>query len=220
MAQKRMFSNKITSTDFFLEMPLTSQALYFHLNMDADDDGFVGSPKKIMRMLGSTKNDFDLLLAKNFIIEFDSGICVITHWLIHNTLRKERYHPTVYTNEYKSLSISENKSYNGNQMATVGCHSIDKIRLDKISIDKGTSGDAKTNKNTSKFLDNNIKKEKLLDCVYLTSEEKEKLVERFTLEGFKERVKKLNNYIMSKGKKYKSHYHTILMWETRDAKTN
>src|SRR6266571_4800583 len=103
MAQRRMFSAQIVNTDVFLEMPLTSQALYFHLGMSADDDGFV-SPKKILRMTGAGEDDLKLLIVKGFVIPFNSGVIVITHWKQNNYLRNDRYTPTIYKEEMSRLS--------------------------------------------------------------------------------------------------------------------
>ena len=103
MAQRRMFSAQIVSSDLFLEMPLTSQALYFHLGMSADDDGFV-SPRKILRMTGAGDDDLKVLIAKNFAIPLNSGVIVITHWRQNNYLRNDRYTPTIYKEEAGSLS--------------------------------------------------------------------------------------------------------------------
>lgn len=103
MAIKRMFSKKITDTDKFLDMPLSTQALYFHLNMDGDDDGFVGNPKTIKKKIGANDNDLDLLVAKQFIIPFESGVVVIKDWRIHNTLQNDRYKPTIYSDEKRQL---------------------------------------------------------------------------------------------------------------------
>lgn len=111
MAERRMFAKSIIDSDLFLDMPATTQNLYFHLAMRADDDGFVNSPQKIMRMVSCSKNDFDMLVFKNFIIPFDTGICVIKHWRIHNYLRNDRYRPTIYTAEKNQLSLDESKSY-------------------------------------------------------------------------------------------------------------
>ena len=123
MAEKRMFSLSVVDTDWFLDLPLSTQALYFHLNMRADDDGFVDAPNSIVRKIGASKNDFDLLIAKRYVLKFESGIIVIKHWRMHNTIRQDRYKPTQFQEELKTLSIKENKSYtdcqpNGNQMAT------------------------------------------------------------------------------------------------------
>jgi hypothetical protein len=103
MAQRRMFSAQIVTADAFLEMPLTSQALYFHLGMSADDDGFV-SPKKILRMTGAGDDDLKVLMAKGFVIPFNSGVIVITHWKQNNYLRNDRYTPTIYKDEMSRLS--------------------------------------------------------------------------------------------------------------------
>jgi len=111
MAQKRMFTMKIVDSDAFLDMPLTAQCLYFHLNMRADDDGFIGNPKKIMRMIGARDDDYKLLIVKKFIIEFENSVVVIKHWWMHNTLAKDRYHETSYLDEKDQLKLKENKSY-------------------------------------------------------------------------------------------------------------
>lgn len=111
MAERRAFTKKIIDSDAFLEMPTSAQALYFHLNMRADDDGFVNSPKRIARLVNATEDDLRLLLSKRFILCFDSGIIVIKHWWMHNTLRKDRYSPTQYQDELRLLSLKENRSY-------------------------------------------------------------------------------------------------------------
>ena len=111
MAEKRMFTQKIIDSDAFLDMPLTTQALYFHLNMRADDDGFINNPKRIQRTIGASDDDLKLLIAKRFVICFDSGVIVIKHWRMHNTLKKDRYNPTQYQEELESLEIKDNKSY-------------------------------------------------------------------------------------------------------------
>ena len=99
MAERRMFAKTIIDSDAFLDMPLSTQALYFHLSMRADDDGFINNPKKIQRMVGCSDDDLKLLCAKNFIIPFESGIVVIKHWRIHNYIRNDRYKPTTYADE-------------------------------------------------------------------------------------------------------------------------
>jgi hypothetical protein len=111
MAQRRMFSKKITDTDIFLDMPLSSQALYFHLNMHADDDGFVSNAKTVKRMIGSSDDDLKLLLTKNFIFAFESGVVVIKDWKIHNYIRKDTYNTTIYGDEKEQLAQDENGSY-------------------------------------------------------------------------------------------------------------
>ena len=111
MANKAIFSKTIIDTDAFLEMPATTQNLYFHLNMHADDDGFIGNPKRIGRMIGASDDDFKILIAKKFIIVFESGVIVSKHWRIHNTLSKMRYKETSYLDEKSQLLIKENNAY-------------------------------------------------------------------------------------------------------------
>lgn len=110
MANRRMFSKLIVQTDAFLSMPPTSQLLYFHLAMEADDDGFVASPKKIMRSVGSAEDDYKILLAKRFILQFENGVCVIKHWLIHNLIRNDRYTETQWVKEKSLLQIDKKTS--------------------------------------------------------------------------------------------------------------
>lgn len=110
MAERRMFAKTIIDSDPFLDMPLSTQCLYFHIAMRADDDGFVNNPKKIRRMIGASEDDERLLIAKKFIIPFDTGVVVIRHWKIHNYIRSDRYKPTVYQDEKMFLKI-KNKIY-------------------------------------------------------------------------------------------------------------
>ena len=150
MAERRMFTKKITDSDPFTEMPLSAQALYFHLNMNADDDGFLNNPKKIQRSIGASDDDMKLLIAKRFILAFEKGVIVIKHWRMHNLLRKDRYTETQYIEEKDTLMLQKDGSYtekstkelplatkwqpNGNQMATQ--YSIDKESIVEVSVDK------------------------------------------------------------------------------------
>lgn len=121
MANKRMFTMHIIDSDAFLDMPLSAQCLYFHLNMRADDDGFIGNPKRIQSMIGASTDDLKLLIAKRFVLAFDDGVIVIKHWRMHNTIRADRYTPTAYQDELSMLIVKGNKSYSintGNQLAT------------------------------------------------------------------------------------------------------
>ncbi len=111
MAQRRMFSKKVTDTDTFLDMPLSTQALYFHLNMHADDDGFIDNTKTIQRMIGSSDDDRKLLIAKQFLLPFDNGVVVIKDWRVHNNIQGDRYHKTQYINEKSQLVVEENNTY-------------------------------------------------------------------------------------------------------------
>jgi hypothetical protein len=140
MAERRMFTKKITESDAFLDMPSSTQALYFHLNMSADDDGFVNNPKKIQRMVGSSDDDMKLLIAKKFIITFDSGVIVIKHWKMHNYIQNDRYKPTDYVDEKSMLELKKNKAYTltVNEMDTNCLQdvSVGKVRLGKVRLGK------------------------------------------------------------------------------------
>lgn len=144
MAQRRMFSKKITETDAFLDMPMSSQCLYFHLNMSADDDGFIGNAKTIKRMIGASDDDLKLLLTKEFLIPFESGVVVIKDWKIHNYIRKDTYNETHYTQEKQQIEEVDNGSY------TLRGRSVDdsspqvrlgKDRLGKDRLNNTSSGD-------------------------------------------------------------------------------
>lgn len=111
MAERRMFAKTIIDSDAFLDMPASSQLLYFHLSMRADDDGFVNKPKSIMRMIGAKDDDLKLLFVKKFLIPFDSGVVVIKHWKIHNYIRKDTYTETKYKEEKATLELDENSAY-------------------------------------------------------------------------------------------------------------
>ena len=133
-----MFAKTIIDSDSFLDMPLSTQALYFHLSMRADDDGFLNNSKKIQRMVGCSDDDLKLLIAKRFLIPFESGVVVIKHWRIHNYIQSDRYKATVYQEEKAMLQIKENKAYT--LMDTECIHdgySLEtQVRLGKDSIDK------------------------------------------------------------------------------------
>lgn len=111
MAERRMFAKSIIDSDLFLDMPLSTQALYFHLAMRADDDGFINNPKKIKRMIGASDDDLKLLIAKQFLIPFESGVVVIKHWRIHNYIRKDTYKGTMYIDEKEQLATKSNDEY-------------------------------------------------------------------------------------------------------------
>jgi hypothetical protein len=149
-----MFSLQIVDTDAFLDMSISTQALYFHLVMRADDDGFVNNPKKIMKIIGSQEDDLKVLFAKRFIIGFESGIIVIKHWRMQNAIRNDRYIETVYSEEKKLLKIKENGAYtendipNGNQLATQV--RLGKVRLDKIRLDNTASAKSRRSINFPK----------------------------------------------------------------------
>ena len=210
MAKKRMFNVDIVGSDAFLDLPHTAQALYFQLGMRADDDGFVGNPKTIQRISGTKASDLELLVKKRFLLQFPSGVVVIKHWKINNDIKKDRYSPTVYTDEFQMLSTKENKAYTernanvstldtepGQNVSNLDTqYSIDKNRLDKNSIGE--------KKHAHGFFSN----------VLLTDGEIQKLA--VEVPNYEDYIERLSRYIESSGKKYKSHYATILSWQKKD----
>lgn len=108
---KRMFSSVITKQDEFLDMPLSAQALYFHINMEADDEGFVSNVRSLLRQVRGSEDDLKILIAKRYLISFESGVVVIKHWLIHNTIRQDRVIETTYKEEKSLLTVKDNMSY-------------------------------------------------------------------------------------------------------------
>lgn len=221
MAEKRMFTKQIIDSDAFMNMPVSSRELYFQLNMRGDDDGFVNAPKNIVRMCGASEDDLKLLMMKKFVIGFESGIIVIKHWRMHNTLQTDRYRETVYKEEKAMLEINENKSYSlkksdmetnclqdGNRVYPQS--SIDKNRQDKIrqEDDEHTHADesvSDSKKETKKAYGE-------FKSVRLTDDEYEKIKSQDLLPY----IDRLDAYIASQGKRYKSHYATILNWHRSD----
>ena len=144
LENKRMFTMKIVDSDAFLDMPLSTQCLYFHLNMRADDDGFIGNPKRIMKITGASEDDLRLLIAKRFVLTFEDGVIVIKHWRMHNTLSRDRYAETSYTDEKKMLLLKDNGSY-----SLTGGNPIDDTRLIERS---GRQTQQRRNKDATKTL--------------------------------------------------------------------
>lgn len=164
MAEKRMFTQKIVDSDAFLDMPLSTQALYFHLNMRADDDGFINNPRKIQRMIGASDDDMKVLLVKRFLICFENGVIVIKHWRMHNTLKSDRYKPTQYQEQLALLELKPNKSYTEKAKEPAGSkvepgwnqvgtgvepqYRLGKDSIDKISLISGDDVCAATEENS------------------------------------------------------------------------
>jgi len=137
MAERRMFAKTIIDSDAFLEMPATTQNLYFHLSMRADDEGFVNNPKAISRVVGTKDDDLKILFSKKFIIGFDSGVIVIKAWKIHNYIQNDRFNETKYKNEKALLELDENKSYTLKTDVSI----LDtQVRIGKDSIGKDSIG--------------------------------------------------------------------------------
>lgn len=218
MAERRMFAKTIIDSDAFLEMPITSQLLYFHLSMRADDDGFVNKPKSLMRMVGCKDDDLKLLFVKKFLIPFESGVVVIKHWKIHNYIRKDTYTETKYKEEKSTLELDENSAYRLAETSPLQIcdESVTspstQVREGKVSTGKDRVGEdieeAKPPKPTRH-------KYGLYENVLLTDEDYEKLQEEFP-HDYSDRIERLSEYIASTGKKYKNHLATIRNWARND----
>lgn len=130
-----MFAKTIVDSDAFLEMPMSARLLYYDLAMRADDDGFINAPKKIMKFIGATNDDMNILILRKFIIPFDNGVVVIKHWRIHNYIRKDTYNETSYKEEKSMLELDENKAYRLARGRAVDEPST-QVRLGKDSIGK------------------------------------------------------------------------------------
>ena len=198
MAEKRMFAKSVIDSDLFLDMPLSTQALYFHLAMRADDDGFVDNPKKIARMIGANDDSLKLLCSKQFLIPFDTGVVVIRHWKLHNYIQKDRYKETIYQEEKKLLVLPKSGIYQTLDTECIQDVSsldtqirLDKNRLDKISIDK--SGKPQKHK-FGEF-----------NHVLLTDAEYTKLCDDYGKEVADKYIQKVDDYCEMKGKSYKNY---------------
>ena len=249
MAERRMFTQKIIDSDAFLDMPLSSQALYFHLNMRADDDGFVNNPKRIQRTIGASEDDLKLLGAKRFVIGFENGVIVIKHWRMHNTLRKDRYNPTQYQEELALLEVKDNNAYTeklpevpvipelpvpkiesvattwqppGNQLATQ--YSIGKDSIGKVSIEDNMPPDSDESEQPASPKPKNKKpvkhKHGEFQNVLLTDPEFEKLADDFGSDLRDKAISFLDAYIEEKGYKSKSHNLAIRRWVIDAVKEN
>ena len=151
MAERRMFAKTIIDSDAFLDMPLSTQALYFHLSMRADDEGFVGNPKKILRMIGASEDDLKILIMKRYILTFDSGIVVIKHWKIHNYIQNDRFKETTYLEEKATLTLDGKRAYTECIQDVSNLEA--QVSIGKVSIDKDSIGNrqSKTASLTSEF---------------------------------------------------------------------
>ena len=216
MAERRMFAKTIIDSDAFLDMPHTTQLLYFHLSMRADDDGFINNPKNIMRMIGSKDDDLKILLTKKFILPFEIGVVVIKHWQIHNYIQKDRYHETKYKEEKAMLKLDENKAYtlvdtrciqDGYNLDT---QVRDRLEIGKDSIELENNIPASEEKSSTASAKASKHKYGEYKNVLLKDEELQKLKEKY--QNWEELIKYLDEYIEMKGYKAKSHYLAITKW--------
>ena len=201
MAKRRMFSIDIVESDAFLDMPLSTQTLYFHLGMKADDDGFVSSPRSIQRMIGASDDDLKLLVSKRFILSFDNGVVVIKHWKINNLVRKDRYVETKYLDEKKTLYVKDNGAYTEHGIPTVN------QRLTQYSIGKVRLG-YKTHTHYISLGE--------FENVNLNEIEKEKLIGLYGQQVIDEYIDRLSINKSKTGKEYESDYAVLMEWLRKD----
>jgi len=222
MAERRMFSKTIIDSDKFTDMPLSTQALYFHLSMRADDDGFVNNPKKIQRMIGCADDDFKLLILKSFVIGFESGVIVIKHWRMHNYIQKDRYKETIYSDEKRTLQLKDGREYVKNDDCIQNGYTMDtQVSIGKVSLELGKDSIVKDSIELNVESDDSSPakptKHKYGEYknVLLTDEELDKLKNEFP--DYEQKIENLSSYIESKGAKYKSHLATIRNWAKKDS---
>lgn len=228
MAERRMFAKTIIDSDAFIDMPLSTQALYFHLSMRADDDGFINNPKKIQRMIGCSDDDLKLLVAKRFILPFDSGVVVIKHWKIHNYIQKDRYKETVYKDEKSKLALKDNGAYTeADNLLYPSCiQPVSKVetqvRLGKDSLGKVSLVEGSVVDDTATAAEYNQLKclggELGRGVVYLSDNQMDYLIDLLGIDAFDRYVGRLADFIIDKKAHVKSHYDTILKWHKEDSK--
>jgi hypothetical protein len=213
-----MFAKTIIDSDAFLDMPMSARLLYYDLSMRADDDGFVNSPKKIMRMVGATQDDLGILAMRKFIIPFESGVVVIKHWKIHNYIRKDTYNETKYKEEKATLELDENSAYRLADSTPLQLRDESvtspstQVRLGKDRIGKDRLGEDILEAQPPKPTRH---KYGMYENVLFTDEDYTKLVAEFP-HDYTDRIERLSEYIASTGKKYKSHLATIRAWARKD----
>ena len=217
MAERRMFTKKVSDSDAFIEMPSAAQALYFHLNQGADDDGFNNQIQIAMLKAHASLDDLKVLMMKNFIIRFDSGVIVIKHWRMHNTLRKDRYTPTNFQEELSLLGIKDNGSY------TLGCQMVAK-RLPQDSIGKDSVVEVSIVEDNKEKENKKEKKPRAKkEFVPPTYEE---VVEYAKSRGREDLARKFFDYfdtgewIDSKGNKVRNWKQKFITWESNNEKSS
>ena len=224
MAERRMFAKTIVLSDAFLDMPLSARCLYFTLGMFADDDGFINNPRSIMRQAGASNDDMNILLARRFVLSFESGVIVIKHWRIHNYIRSDRYNPTKYADEASTLKLDENGAYTERAREipapdTVGIpvgipevhqretqDRLGKDRLGKYSIDNVP---AQPSPPPTRH------KYGTYQTVLLSDADYEKLKSEFPTD-YNEWIERVSEYVAMNGKKYKNFLAVIRNWARRD----
>lgn len=228
MAERRMFAKALIDSDLFLDLPLSAQSLYFHLSLRADDDGFVGNPRKIQRMVGSNDDDMKLLVLKQFILVFESGVIVIRHWRLHNYIRNDRYKETIYTEEKAQISVGKDNLYTvgiPSDSQTVG-NLATQYRVGKdskeLEEDRGESTLTPSPTLLTKKSSQKAERHKYgeYNHVLLTDEQLKKLNEDFGNNTVDTYIRKVNEYCQQTGKAYRDYNLTIRNWVQKDKQNN
>lgn len=230
MARRRMFEVLFIDADAFLDMPATSQLLYFHLSMRADDDGFIHNPKSVMRACGGTEDDLRILISKKYLIAFDSGIIVIKHWNLHNKIPKDRYKETHYKEEKAMLELDKKGAYT---LCIQDVYKTDtQVRLGKVRqgeyrlVEGSESVDTENGIDNDETVDNSVDNSSLelmygtlgKGVVLLTDAQKDALLDKLGFDAFNHYVNKLATFIIKNDATVGNHYQTILKWAKEDMK--
>ena len=217
MAERRMFAKTIMLSDEFLDMSLGARCLYQTIGMLADDDGFVNNVKSIMRQVGATIDDLNLLVSKKFLIQFENGIVAVKHWKVHNYIQKDRYKETKYLKEKSMLLIDERSIY------SLDVSKMDtQVRLGKVSLVLGKDSGSREDDNcdtdsedaTFELFGGTLGK----NVVLLTPAQQDSLLNKLGLDAFNFYMDKLSTFIIEKNAKVGNHYKTILKWAEEDAR--
>ncbi len=243
MAERRMFHTAVVESDAFLDLPIGAQALYFHIGMHADDDGFVNGPRQVARKLGRPAKELTLLVEKGFLLEFD-GVVVVKHWRMANTLQNDRVKPLRYPQFAEKIFIRENRSYTLEEES--GCTNLFQMRKESLESKRNPDGihlDSQRKGTEKKGNKKNIKEvsgregwdpagperpptrdTELLKMngvlgkgvVLLSNQEQEELLDKLGLDGFDYYVEKLAKFILENHASIRNHYATILKWWQED----
>ena len=214
MAERRMFAKTIVLSDAFLDMPLSARCLYFTLGMFADDDGFVNSPKGIMRQAGCSEDDMKVLLAKKFLLAFKSGVIVIKHWRINNYLQKDRYTPTKYGEEKATLTLDENMAYREAKALPEPMYTQEVYTQDRLGKDRLGKDSIDSSPKRSRFVPPTLEEVKAYASENNLNVDADKFYRYFTTPNDKGET-----WVDSKGNKVKNWKQKMLTWDRADVKT-
>lgn len=222
MAERRCFTQKIINSDAFLDMPLSTQALYFHLSMGADDDGFVNNPRRIQRLIGASEDDLKLLIAKRFALAYEDGVIVIKHWRMHNTLKKDRLKKPHYPEIAARLYIKENGSYTENPAeGTISLLAHKTRALEEKETKQLPSAEEPIEEPIEEDTEGKVI-EKMggtlgKGVVMISTQQMDALLEKMSIDEFNHYVERLADFIIDNPQaRIKSHYKTILKWCEED----